>query len=86
MIATCAESFKYALEAFSENSKEKAMKVIEKESVADDLEIKLRSSHMKRLAAGKCSTDAGLVFLDALVSLERISDHARNIAEEVLTA
>ena len=86
MISVCIESYKYALEALAENSKEKAMKVIEKESAADDLEIKLRNKHMKRLASGQCSTDAGLVFLDALVSMERISDHARNIAEEVLTA
>ena len=86
MIEVCADSYKYAIEAYIENDKEKAMKVIEKESVADDLEIKLRNKHMQRLASGKCNTDAGLVFLDALVSLERISDHARNIAEEVLTA
>ncbi|MEE1087015.1 MAG: Na/Pi cotransporter family protein [Schaedlerella sp.] len=86
MITVCVESYKYAIEAFAEDNKDKAMKVIEKESIADDLEIKLRTSHMKRLASGKCSTDAGLVFLDALVGMERISDHARNIAEEVLTA
>ena len=85
MIEVCAESYKYAIEALAENSTEKAMKVIEKESIADDLEIKLRNKHMKRLASGQCSTDAGLAFLDTLVSLERISDHARNIAEEVLT-
>ena len=29
-------------------------------------------------------TEAGVVFLDSLVCLERIYDHARNIAEEVL--
>lgn len=85
MIEVCAESYKYAIEALAENSTEKAMKVIEKESIADDLETKLRNKHMKRLASGQCSTDAGLAFLDTLVSLERISDHARNIAEEVLT-
>lgn len=84
MIEVCAESYKYAIEALAENSTEKAMKVIEKESIADDLETKLRNKHMKRLASGQCSTDAGLAFLDTLVSLERISDHARNIAEEVL--
>ena len=39
---------------------------------------------MKRLARNECNTDAGVVFLDALVCVERISDHARNIAEEVL--
>ena len=85
MIEICADSYRYALEAFVENSKEKAMKVIEKESQADDLEIRLRSGHMKRLADNKCNTDAGIVYLDALVCLERISDHSRNIAEEVLT-
>lgn len=85
MMDVCADSYRYALEAFVENSKEKAMKVIEKESQADDLEIALRSGHMKRLADNKCNTDAGIVYLDALVCLERISDHSRNIAEEILT-
>lgn len=85
MIDVCADSYTYAVEAFVENSKEKAMKVIEKESQADDLEIRLRAGHMKRLASNKCNTDAGIVFLDALVCFERISDHSRNIAEEVLT-
>lgn len=84
MIDVCADSFFYAVEALADNSKEKALKVIEKESQADDLEIRLRAEHMTRLANNACDTDAGIVFLDALVCLERISDHARNIAEEVL--
>ena len=81
----CIDCFRYAIEALEEHSKEKAMKVIEKESRADELEIVLRSAHMKRLARNECSTESGIVFLDALVCLERISDHARNIAEEILT-
>lgn len=84
MIGVCFDSFRYAVEAFAENDKEKALKVIEKESQADDLEIQLRTAHMKRLANNQCNTDAGIVYLDALVCLERISDHSRNIAEEVL--
>lgn len=84
MIGVCFDSFRYAIEAFAENNKEKALKVIEKESQADDLEIQLRAAHMKRLANNQCNTDAGIVYLDALVCLERISDHSRNIAEEVL--
>ena len=82
----CIDCFRYAIEALEERSKEKAMKVIEKESQADELEIALRTAHMKRLARNECSTESGIVFLDALVCLERISDHARNIAEEILTA
>ena len=82
----CIDCFRYAIEALEERSKEKAMKVIEKESQADELEIALRTAHMKRLARNECSTESGIVFLDALVCLERISDHARNIAEGILTA
>lgn len=84
MMDVCIDSYKYALEAFTERSKEKALKVIEKETQADDLEISLRNKHIRRLANKQCSTEAGIVYLDTLVCLERISDHARNIAEEVL--
>ena len=86
MLEVCSDSFTYAVEAFEENSAEKALKVIEKERSADDLEIRLRADHMQRLANKQCDTEAGIVFLDALVGLERISDHSRNIAEEVLSA
>ena len=84
MLDVCTDSFKYAVEAFEEKSQEKALRVIEKETQADGLEVSLRTKHIKRLANNQCNTDSGIVFLDALVCLERISDHARNIAEEVL--
>ena len=78
------DSYRYAIEAFRDNSQEKALKVIEKETRIDELEIRLRTKHIARLADNQCSTEAGIVFLDALVGLERISDHASNIVEEVL--
>lgn len=84
MFDVCTDSYRYALEAFVEENKEKALKVIEKETQADALEISIRNRHIKRLANNQCDTEAGIVFLDTLVCLERISDHARNIAEEVL--
>lgn len=84
MIDVCADSYEYAIQAFMENDREKAMKVIEKERKADELEIKLRAKHIKRLTNQECNTEAGIVFLDTVICLERISDHARNIAEEVL--
>lgn len=84
MIDVCADSYEYAIQAFMENDREKAMKVIEKERKADELEIILRAKHIKRLTNQECNTEAGIVFLDTVICLERISDHARNIAEEVL--
>ena len=77
-------SYTFALEAFKENNREKALRVIEKETIVDDMEVKLRNQHIKRLTNNECNTEAGIIFLDMLVVLERISDHARNIAEEVL--
>ena len=84
MIEVCADSYEYAIQAFMENDKEKALKVIEKEKRADELELALRTKHIKRLTNQECNTEAGIVFLDTVICLERISDHARNIAEEVL--
>lgn len=84
MVDVCAAAYKYALEAFENNDSEKALRTIEKETEADGLEISLRAKHIKRLTANECNTEAGIVFLDTVLSLERISDHARNIAEEVL--
>ncbi len=84
MVEVCSNSYVYALKSFEENSKEWALRVIEEETKADELEIALRSQHIHRLTTGQCNTESGVVFIDALVCLERISDHARNIAEEVL--
>lgn len=84
MIEVCFGSYNYAIEAFIEGDRQKAWKVVEKERKADELEDTLRRKHIKRLTNHQCNTEAGIVFLDMLVCLERISDHARNIAEEVL--
>lgn len=86
MLGVCADSYKYAIEGFMEEDKEKALQAIELERKADKLEIELRSKHIKRLTRQECNTEAGIVFLDTLVCLERISDHARNIAEEVYSS
>ena len=84
MINVCADAYVYAMDAFVNNDKDMALKVIENETKADDLEIKLRAKHIKRLANNQCNTETGIVFLDTVLWMERISDHSRNIAEEVL--
>ena len=54
------------------------------EKRVDKLEEKLRSRHMKRLANSECNSYSGIIFLDVLSNIERISDHASNIANLVL--
>lgn len=51
------------------------------EEQVDDLEEELRDKHIRRLSDGKCLPSSGVVYLDILSNLERISDHAKNIAE-----
>ncbi len=84
MMEVCVKSYDLALEAFKNKDRSCAFKVIEEETRADDLEITMRAGHMERLVNNECSTQAGVVFLDALVCMERVSDHSRNIAEEIL--
>ncbi len=84
MINVCADAYVYAIDAFIKNDKDLALKVIENETRADDMEIKLRAKHIKRLANNQCNTETGIIFLDTVLWMERISDHSRNIAEEVL--
>ena len=47
-------------------------------------EKKLRAGHIDRLSNAECSVNAGIHFIDLLGNLERVSDHAMNIAQVVL--
>ncbi|CVI67936.1 transcriptional regulator PhoU [Clostridiales bacterium CHKCI001] len=76
---TAAKAFAYSIECREKNSKEALRKVINLEDDVDILEEDLRAKHIERLSAGECDPSSGVVFLDILGNLERISDHATNI-------
>lgn len=73
-----------AIEAISEMDREKALDVVKLENQIDRLEKKFRKKHIIRLNEGACSGQSGIVYVDILSNLERIGDHALNIAEDVL--
>ena len=50
------------------------------EEVVDFMEETLKARHIDRLRRGLCTVDAGFPFLEVLSCLERISDHAYNLA------
>ena len=54
------------------------------EDQVDAMEKKLRAGHIDRLSNAECSVNAGIHFIDLLGNLERVSDHAMNIAQVVL--
>ncbi len=62
-----------------------AAKVIEPlEETIDDMVMILKDRHTKRLKNGSCSISSGLVFMETLTHLERISDHCSSIAVMML--
>ena len=61
-----------------------AQKVIEREGEIDLMEKNLRKKHIRRLNEGKCQPTAGVLFLDAISNLERVGDHASDIASAVI--
>ena len=77
-------SFVYSIRARRDLSMESAKRAKHYEELVDSIEDELRKKHMKRLANELCKPTSGVVFLDILSNLERISDHADNIAGYVL--
>lgn len=73
-----------AIEALDHKDKDAAFHVVQKEEEIDKMERKLRKQHIIRLNEGHCSAQAGIVYVDIISNLERIGDHAVNIAEAVL--
>jgi phosphate:Na+ symporter len=78
------ETYSTAIKSLKTKNKDVA-KVAEKlEDDVDDLERKLKDRHIQRVKDGVCRPQADQVFIETLRNLERISDHADNIAYDVI--
>lgn len=84
MFDLTAITVKQAIKALGDMNREAALEVVHKENQIDQMERTFRKKHIIRLNEGVCVGAAGIVFVDILSNLERIGDHAVNIAEEVL--
>ena len=71
-------------DAFEFDDARTASQVEPLEQVIDILVERLRAQHIKRLKDGACSIDTGVVYLDVLSNVERISDHCSNIAARLV--
>lgn len=78
------ESFENSLLSRKTEDVEYIRKVVKCEERVDNLEEEFRESHIARLSRNICNSESGVVFVDLLVNLERISDHSMNIANFLL--
>ena len=74
------EAIDIAIESYSNKNinAPKELEIVEEE--IDRLEKGFRENNTKRLNEKKCSAASSVVFLDLISNLERIGDHANNIA------
>lgn len=79
------ENFNVALKGLENYDKSIISKVYEIEDEVDALDKLYRKKHIERLNNGKCTIDSGVLFLDLLTNLERISDHSCNIVNNIET-
>ncbi|MYL41754.1 Na/Pi cotransporter family protein [Virgibacillus salexigens] len=84
MFELTISTVKQAVKSLQDMDREEALAVIQKEDQIDKMERNFRKKHIIRMNEGKCTGSAGIVFVDIISNLERIGDHAVNIAEEVL--
>jgi phosphate:Na+ symporter len=80
---TAVDSFDYAIRARETENLEFIREVERLEDQVDVMKDKLRQRHIDRLSQGLCTSENGVIFIDALINLERISDHSRNIVNFV---
>ena len=80
MSSVAVEAFRSAVEARRNGNMDIVRRVSQLEDETDSLEEELREKNIERLSAGTCTTAAGIIFLDILTNLERVADHAHNLA------
>lgn len=78
------EIIRLTIEALESESEYITRRIEPLEEVIDDMVLLLKNRHTARLCKGKCSIDAGMVYMDALINFERAADHCSNIAMQLL--
>ena len=76
----------YAIEMFVKSEYKHMQDVVELEDHVDEMEREFQKAHVERLTRGECTPSAGMLFSDVISGLERVSDHATNIAFAIMDA
>ena len=70
----------YAIDIFSRSDETHLKEVHDLEDQIDAKEKRLQQLHVDRLSRGQCTPEAGMIYSDIVSGLERVADHAVNIA------
>ena len=73
-----------SMEMFTTLDKKNLPDILALENSIDSMERELQQNHVRRMAKGKCLPMTGILFTDLVTGLERVADHATNIAFSIL--
>ena len=79
MFAKVIKTVHYSIDTFTDQKEEYLQDIVTLENDVDILEKELQNNHINRMATGECSA-MSTIYSDLLSNLERVSDHATNIA------
>lgn len=77
---------RYSIDMFARSDESHMQEVIDLENKVDAKEKEMQRAHVRRLAQGECTPEAGMMFSDLTSGLERVADHATNIAFAIIEA
>ena len=84
MVETVNRNLHLCMEMFRTREDTHLKEIEELEDKVDQMERDIQDSHIERMTKGICSPEAGIIFNDIVTGLERVCDHATNIAFSVL--
>ncbi len=79
-----SEMFDDTVLTLGEDDIQAARRVLVNEEEVNALTLKFRDNHVKRLECRECNINAGVIYTDILMNLEKIGDHLSNIAQATL--
>lgn len=85
MLEMVNKIIRYAVEMFAKSDETHMQEIVTLEDQVDEKERELQKKHVERLTKGECSPEAGMIFSDVVSGLERVADHATNIAFAITT-
>ena len=71
---------RFSFEMFVKSTEEHVEDILHLEEAIDEKEKELQQKHIERLSNNECTPEAGALFSDIVSGLERVADHAVNIA------
>ena len=86
MLEMVNKIIQYSMDMFAKGDETHMQEVIRLEDKVDNKEKELQRLHVQRLAKGECTPEAGMIFSDIASGLERVADHATNIAFAIIDA